>query len=109
MLTTLALAAAPLHHPGAGWGPGIFWIIPVVFWVLVIGLIVTLIATRRRRWAREGWGGPWGPHAHGPWATGQAARGAEAVLAERFARGEVDEVEYRARLEVLRSQQSPQG
>ncbi|GAA2003384.1 SHOCT domain-containing protein [Catenulispora subtropica] len=30
-------------------------------------------------------------------------RAAERVLAERFARGEIDETEYRSRLEVLRT------
>ncbi len=111
MLTTIALAAAPFH-PAWGWGPG-FWIVPAVFWLLIIGLIVTLIVTRRRRWRDAGWGGPfvgpWGPG--GPWASAQAARNAEAVLAERFARGDIEEQEYRARLEVLRSQQPqpPQG
>jgi putative membrane protein len=105
MFTTIALAAAPFH-PGPGWGPGPgFWIVPAIFWLLIIGLIITLVATRRRRWARAGWGGPWGPHGAGPWASAQAAHNAETVLAERFARGDIDEVEYRARLEVLRSQQ----
>lgn len=103
MFTTIALATAPLH-PGWGWGPG-FWIVPAIFWLLIIGLVITLVATRRRRWARSGWGGPWSPHGVGPWASAQAAHNAETVLAERFARGDIDEVEYRARLEVLRSQQ----
>jgi putative membrane protein len=103
MFTTIALAAAPLH-PGWGWGAG-FWFVPVIFWLLLIGVIITLVATRRRRWARAGWGGPWGPYGGGHWASAQAAKSAEAVLAERFARGDIEEVEYRARLEVLRSQQ----
>lgn len=100
MLSTIALAVAPFH-PGWGWG---LWFVPVTFWLLIIGLIVTLIVTRRRR----GWhpyGGPWGV---GPGGVA-AARSGETVLAERFARGDIDEVEYRARLEVLRSQQPPQG
>jgi putative membrane protein len=107
MFTTIALAGAALH-PGWGWGPG-FWIVPVICWLLLLGVIVALVVTRRRRWSRAGWGGPWG--GPGPWASAQAARSAESVLAERFARGEVDETEYRARLEVLRSQQPqpPQG
>lgn len=108
MITTLALAASPLHHPGWGMGPGPgFWIVPAIFWLLLLGVIVTLIATRRRRWARAGGDTPWGSHGAGPWVAGQAARSAETVLAERFARGDIDEVEYRARLEVLRSQQPP--
>ena len=111
MFTTIALAGA-VAHPGWGWGPG-FWIVPTVFWLLFIGLIVTFIVTRRRRWRQAGWSGPWGqgPWGQGPWGPGgpwaatQAAKSAEAVLAERFARGDIEEVEYRARLEVLRSQQ----
>ncbi len=95
MLSTVALVAAHAHP--WGWG---FWFVPVIFWLLIIGLIITFVATRRRRWAAQGWG-PYG----GPWASAQAARSAELVLAERFARGDIEEVEYRARLEVLRSQQ----
>ncbi|PZQ91720.1 MAG: hypothetical protein DI534_01785 [Leifsonia xyli] len=109
MSSTIALAGA-MFHPG--WGPGWgFWIVPTIFWLLIIGLVVTLIVTRRRHWRRAGWGGypggPWG----GSWQAAQAARSAEAVLAERFARGDIEEAEYRARLEVLRSQQPvpPQG
>lgn len=103
MLSTIALAAAHAHP--WGWG---FWFVPVIFWLLIIGLIITFVATRRRRWANGAgpWGGPYGGPHGGPWASAQAARSAEAVLAERFARGDIEEVEYRARLEVLRSQQA---
>jgi len=98
--TATALAAHPGFGPWVGFGPGPFLIFPIVFGVLIIGLIVTLIVTRRRRWHHAGWGGPWG----GPWAAAQGVRSAESVLAERFARGDIDETEYRARLEVLRAQ-----
>lgn len=118
MLTTFALAASPLHHPGWGMGPGPgFWITAAIFWLVLLGVVIALIATRRRRWARAGADAPWGPHGVGPWGggawgagswgAGQAAHNAETVLAERFARGDIDEVEYRARLEVLRSAQPP--
>ena len=89
MLIT-ALAA----HVGA-WGYGFHWIpfilIPL-FWIAVIALIVGLA---RRRGMRAAWahGGPW----H------NAGRSAESTLAERFANGDIDEKEYRARLEVLRA------
>ena len=43
---------------------------------------------------------PWAWRRRGPWAYGTGS--AEGVLAERYARGEVTEEEYRARLEVLR-------
>jgi putative membrane protein len=35
------------------------------------------------------------------------ARQAETTLAERYAKGDIDEVEYRARLEVLRANAAP--
>lgn len=81
-------------------GPGFaapFFILIPIFWVLVIGLIVTLIITlNKRRWRSAG-----GP----PWANVQMSpeKSAEATLAERFAQGDINEVEYRARLEVLRA------
>jgi putative membrane protein len=76
-----------------------FFIIGPVFWFVIVVLVIVLIATgRRRRMAR--WGA-WGHGGFGPW--GGAARGAESTLAERFAQGDIDEKEYRARLEVLRA------
>lgn len=89
LITAVPLAAS---HP-VGWGSGL-WFVPLIFWVLLLATIVALALIRRRR----GWAA--GP----PWAAEHGARSAEGVLAERFARGEIDEVEYRARLEVLRAQ-----
>ena len=65
------------------------------------------MAATCRRWRRHGYApGPWG-HGYaghyGPWAQAQAARSAESTLAERYAQGDIDEKEYRARLEVLRA------
>jgi putative membrane protein len=104
------LATLPQHvghfggpfHGGFGF---LFLLIPL-FWIAVVVLIVRLST---RRWRRAGWGGPgfggpgwggagWGAHQ----ATGGAAA-AETTLAERFAQGDIDEKEYRARLEVLRA------
>ena len=98
MTTSLAIATTAAqvaeHGPGFGFGFGwIFFILIPLFWVALIALFVGL---GRRRWARAGWGP--GYH-HGAWA----ARGAESTLAERFAQGDIDETEYRARLEVLRA------
>jgi len=53
--------------------------------------ILVLFVVRPWAWGRRGWG------------PGSPAGSAEAVLAERYARGEVTEEEYRARLEVLRT------
>jgi putative membrane protein len=96
VLSSLA-AVAPAFHGGAAFWP--FFIIGPIFWfVIVILIVVFAIGGRRRRMAR--WGA-WGHGGFGPW--GNAARSAESTLAERFAQGDIDEKEYRARLEVLRS------
>ncbi len=114
MLTSLALAAA-LAHPAPGLGFGLLFVIGHIFWLLVIVAVIIALVTRRRRWARGGMG-PWGHgyghgYGYGYWAAAQATRSAEATLAERFAQGDVDEKEYRARLEVLRANapQPPMG
>jgi putative membrane protein len=102
MLTTAVLTELAAH-PGYGWGGGggfgwLFLLIPL-FWIIVV---IALFAIFGRRW-RRGWNGPY-PYGHGPYGQGQAdSRGAEKTLAERFAQGDIDEVEYRARLEVLRA------
>ncbi|WP_353815523.1 SHOCT domain-containing protein [Agromyces sp. SYSU T00266] len=91
MLTSLAAASAVAH--AGPWGPGFGWaflFVPIL-WILVIGLVVFLVTRRRRAW-----GGADGP----PWARSASA---ESTLAERFAQGDIDETEYRARLEVLRT------
>lgn len=96
---TLALVADDTVRwagPGFGWW---FLLIPV-FWILVF---VALFAFVGRRWRRRWGAGPW---AYGDprWGAGHAgSRSAESTLAERFANGDIDEVEYRARLEVLRA------
>jgi len=87
MLPT-SLAAVVMTHAGwAGW----FLLIPL-FWIV---LLLALVAVFSRRW-RHGW-------ADHPGAWQGATGSAEATLAERFAQGDIDEVEYRARLEVLRA------
>lgn len=94
MFTALASSAAALHpwHGGGFW----FFLIPL-FWIL---LIVALFAIFGRRWRRHA--GPYGYGPHG-WHAAQAVGSAESVLAQRYANGDIDEKEYRARLEVLRS------
>ncbi len=101
MLASLALAGPLVHHWGGGFFPffPLFFLIPI-FWIVVIALIVGL---GRRRWRRQ-WAMNGGHPMSGQWGQwGGAARGAEATLAERFANGDIDEKEYRARLEVLRA------
>lgn len=102
---TSLVAAAHAFHGGFGFFP--FFIIGPVIWLVIIVLVIVFAAAaRRRRFAR--WGaagghfGPWG----GPFA--HAAHAAESTLAERFAQGDIDEKEYRARLEVLRANNGQQ-
>ena len=109
MLTTLrdgvlaALAARPgpdgYDHDGMmGYGFGFGWwflLIPL-FLIIVVATLFAIFGRRWRRGMQEGYRAPGWP--------GQAdARNAEKTLAERFAQGDIDEVEYRARLEVLRA------
>lgn len=95
MFSSLALAGIAAHVGGPFfWGFG--FLFAPLFFILLIVLFATL---GRRRWARGGWG-----HGYGhPYFAAAAARGAESTLAERFANGDIDEKEYRARLEVLRA------
>jgi putative membrane protein len=84
MSATLALAAADptLLAAAHGWQGGppffVFPIFFVLFWAAVIVLFVTL---RRGSW--------------------RARSDARSVLADRFARGDIDAEEYRARLSEL--------
>ena len=94
MFTALAMSAAVVHpwHGGGFW----FFLIPL-FWILLIVALFAIFGRRRRHWMAGGYG----PHAY--WQHAQAAGSAESVLAQRYANGDIDEKEYRARLEVLRS------
>lgn len=96
MFTALAPLAAPAVGPWAGgYGPGpFFFVIPLIWIVFIVGLVLFFGRRARRRFGADG----------PPWAAG---RPAEATLAERFAQGDIEEVEYRARLEVLRANRPP--
>jgi putative membrane protein len=87
-LTSQAALAAPHMMYGGGWGGPWFLIFPL----FGIAVIVLFIIFGPRRWRRN--------------AVMHQNQGAESVLRERYARGEIDETEYRARLEVLRSGQN---
>ena len=67
----------------SGWGWLAMSLSSVVFWGLVITAVVLSV-----RYLRNGSAGP-------------APKTPEQLLAERFARGEIDETEYRERLATL--------
>jgi putative membrane protein len=69
-----------LAHYDDGWW---FWPFIPLLWFAVIATVLIVIGRRRRTW----WDG---------------RRSGEAVLAERYARGEIPEQEYHDRLKVLR-------
>ncbi|MEE2035135.1 SHOCT domain-containing protein [Rhodococcus chondri] len=74
---------------GTGWGGGwlLMMLMFLLFWSVVVGLVVFLV--RRVGIPRPGHDRP----AHDE---------AERILAERFARGEIDEDEFVSRREALR-------
>ncbi|KAA0979064.1 hypothetical protein FQ154_03535 [Paeniglutamicibacter gangotriensis] len=78
-------AALPAHAWETGRGPGWFILIPI-FWIRVIGTFIFF--SRRRYWRHRMQGDP---------------TSAEGVLRERYTRWDIDETEYRKRLDVLRS------
>ncbi|MER6030061.1 SHOCT domain-containing protein [Streptomyces sp. NPDC001851] len=78
-------------HGVGGWGWLAMSVGMLLFWILIIALGVLLY----RSLARPGEGSDRA-------GSGQPGTSPEQLLAERFARGEIDEDEYRRRLTVLR-------
>ena len=100
MLSSLAIAGVAAHVGGPGFGFGWLFLLIPLFWILVLAILFGIFG---RRFRRARWAG-YGP-GHGHWAA--AGRSAESTLAERFAQGDIEEKEYRARLEVLRANAYP--
>lgn len=75
-------------HMMGGWGYSLLTFIAIALWVLV-----ALVAVALFRHVEHG--------VRGSWSS------AERVLSERFARGEIDEDEYRTRLAILRGRTAP--
>ena len=73
------MGSQPLLHEAARWH---WWLAPlwILFWAAVVVAVIRVAPWRGRRDRRID---------------------ARAILAERFARGEIDAAEYAARLEVL--------
>ncbi|WP_019926520.1 SHOCT domain-containing protein [Nocardia sp. BMG111209] len=80
-------------HDMSGWGYGLMTIGMVVFWVLVIGGFAALVRYTA------------GPvPGNGPSHSGPTP---QQVLADRYARGEIDDEEYVRRLDTLNARMSP--
>lgn len=92
-LTALAEHPGPYAYGGFHWWFLFFPFGFILFWVLVAVLVRSLLWRGRGPWG--GPGGTGGGYPHGA--------SAERTLANRFAAGDIDEQEYRARLEVLRA------
>lgn len=108
MFLTHAVPGLASHLGGIGLGFGILFIVIPLFFV---GLLFLAGGRARRRWAGNGsgpghFGGGYLGGGQPGYGLGVASRGAESTLAERFAQGDIDEQEYRARLEVLRANNS---
>lgn len=97
MLNALATNVVPCAVTWGGPWFGWWWIFIPIFWIAVFALLFGFAGRRWRRAAaaRGGYPGGWGPQS--------ATRSAEQTLAQRYANGDIDEQEYRARLEVLRA------
>lgn len=80
LITTAAAVADRWDGDRPDWWP----VFPILWFLIIVGGIVTAVLVSRRN--REAAG----------------ARAGEAVLAQRYAAGEIDEEEYAARLAVLR-------
>ncbi len=98
------------HVGNWGWVLGLG---SLVFWVLVAVAIIALVRYLIRGGQRpvppyQGYSAP-GPYGQPGPPPGPAAATPEQILAERFARGEIDEQEFRQRMAVLRGQAPPPG
>ena len=85
-------------HDMGWWGYAGMGIGMLLFWTLIVVGIVALIRFSFRA-ANDDNPAPTLPLTHSP--------SAEEVLAERFARGEIEEAEYRQRMAVVRSYTQP--
>lgn len=99
MSTAVAASLAAAHFAGPWIGFGWWFLFFPLFWIIVAIVLFAIFGRRRWRYANDaaGYGRP------------DPSRAAEATLARRFAQGDIDEAEYRKRLEVLRANAAASG
>ncbi len=87
MLSVAAILLAEMGRGFAG-GPGSWWIVFPLLWLVLGTIAVVAIFRFRGAWRRP------------------VGASAEDVLSERYARGQIGEDEYRERLAVLKERRS---
>jgi putative membrane protein len=75
-----------MHDQGSGFG----WVMLLLMLVVAVAVVVAVVALLRGSTTRSA-----------PPRPGGGAPDARAILQERFARGEIDEQEFRARIRAL--------
>lgn len=85
----------------SGWGWGLMTIGMIVFWGVLIAVGVALFRYLSRGSQERSGQQPSNPNPSGQQQP-PTSPSPEAILAERFARGEIDEDEYHTRLAALR-------
>ncbi|MGW2250771.1 SHOCT domain-containing protein [Kitasatospora sp. NPDC001660] len=93
-----------VHQGLSGWGIALM----VLVMLLVLVLLVLAAVALSRYVSRSHRPLPRGAAAAGPSRSAVAGLTPEQLLAERFARGEIDAEEYRLRLDTLRSAYGPE-
>jgi putative membrane protein len=78
-------------HGGLGWGG---WLVVVILLLLLAALVIAIVISLLRPLAGHG--------GQGPTSAAPARSEAERLLDDRYARGEIDEIEYLHRRAVLR-------
>lgn len=83
---TLAGIMPALADMGWGWGHHSWWggLMMIGWWLLIAAVVVLVVRALGRQ------------------SSSTSTSGAEQVLGERYARGEIDEAEYRTRLAVIK-------
>lgn len=83
---------------GGGWGPGPWWIFPLVMPIVFVVVMLIMLTVFREFWGHAGW---WGSRR--PYNDGTSADPALEISRRRFASGEITEHEYEQKRKLLLS------